>query len=40
MSEIRLYVTVTEKVANDILELMTNFFGEEDYAIATTEIDE
>ncbi len=40
MSEIRLYVTVTEKVANDILELMTNFFGEEDYAIATTEVDE
>lgn len=40
MSEIRLYVTVTEKVANDILELMTSFFGEEDYAIATTEIDE
>ncbi|RYC12108.1 50S ribosomal protein L11 methyltransferase [Ciceribacter ferrooxidans] len=40
MSEIRLYVSVTEKVANDILELMTNFFGEEDYAIATTEIDE
>lgn len=40
MSEIRLYVTVTEKVANDILELMTSFFGEEDYAIATTEVDE
>ena len=40
MSEIRLYVTTTETRANDVLDVMTFGFGEEDYAIATTEVDE
>ncbi len=40
MSEIRLFVTTTEQQANRILDLMSFAFGEEDYAIATTEIDE
>ncbi|MFC5757235.1 50S ribosomal protein L11 methyltransferase [Rhizobium sp. GCM10022189] len=40
MSEIRLYVTTTEKQAEQILDLMSEVFGEEDFAIATTEIDE
>lgn len=38
--EIRLYVSTTEVGANRILELMSFAFGEEDFAIATTEIDE
>ncbi|MDI7863808.1 50S ribosomal protein L11 methyltransferase [Rhizobiaceae bacterium n13] len=40
MSEIRLYVTTTEKDAEAILDLMTLAFEEDDLAIATTEIDE
>ncbi|MBW8284719.1 MAG: 50S ribosomal protein L11 methyltransferase [Rhizobium sp.] len=40
MSEIRLYVTTTEVLAGEILDLMTVCFGEEDLAIATTEVDE
>ena len=40
MSEIRLYVTTTEALAGEILDLMTVCFGEEDLAIATTEVDE
>ena len=40
MSEIRLYVTTTETRANDVLDVRTVGFGEEDYAIATTEVDE
>ncbi|TWF54350.1 50S ribosomal protein L11 methyltransferase [Neorhizobium alkalisoli] len=40
MSEIRLYVRATEKTAPEILELLSFEFGEEDYAIATTEVDE
>lgn len=40
MSEIRLYVTTTEKKAEQVLDLLTEVFGEEDFAIATTEIDE
>lgn len=40
MSEIRLYVTTTETRANNVLDVMTFGFGEEDYAIATTEVDE
>ncbi|MDQ0454820.1 50S ribosomal protein L11 methyltransferase [Rhizobium paknamense] len=40
MSEIRLFVTTTEVDANHILDLMSFAFGEEDLAIATTEIDE
>ena len=38
--DIRLYVTTTEARAGAILDLMTEVFGEEDFAIATTEIDE
>lgn len=40
MSEIRLFVTTTEQHANRILDLMSFAFGEEDFAIATTEVDE
>ncbi|MBB4063568.1 50S ribosomal protein L11 methyltransferase [Gellertiella hungarica] len=40
MSEIRLYVSTTEARAERILEALTDFFGEEDFAIGTTEIDE
>ena len=40
MSEIRLYVTTTEVRAGEILDLLSEVFGEEDFAIATTEIDE
>lgn len=40
MSELRLYVTVTERQAEDILDRLSLTFGEEDYAIGTTEVDE
>ncbi|WFU11013.1 50S ribosomal protein L11 methyltransferase [Rhizobium sp. CB3090] len=40
MSEIRLYVTTTEKKAAQILDLMTPVFEDEELPIATTEIDE
>ncbi len=40
MSEIRLFVSATEEQTNHILDLMSFEFGEEDYAIATTEVDE
>ncbi|AXV15700.1 50S ribosomal protein L11 methyltransferase [Neorhizobium sp. SOG26] len=40
MSEIRLYVTSTEKGAAEILDILSEVFGEEDFAIATTEVDE
>lgn len=40
MSEIRLYVSTTEVKSGEILDLMSEYFGEEDVAIATTEIDE
>lgn len=40
MSEIRLYVSTTEPVAEQVLEALSGRFGEEDYAIATQEIDE
>ena len=40
MSEIRLYITTTEKKADVALALMTDAFEEEGYAIATMEIDE
>ncbi|MGD9476232.1 UNVERIFIED_ORG: 50S ribosomal protein L11 methyltransferase [Roseateles sp. XES5] len=40
MSEIRLYITTTEKGADAALSLMTDAFEEEGYAIATMEIDE
>jgi ribosomal protein L11 methyltransferase len=40
VSEIRLYVSTTEKQAEQVLDLLSEVFGEEDFAIATTEIDE
>jgi ribosomal protein L11 methyltransferase len=40
LSEIRLYVTTSETVAGEVLEALSNLFGEEDYAIATQEVDE
>ncbi len=40
MSEIRLYVSTTEKDAERILDILTDIFGEEDYALGTTEVDE
>jgi len=40
VSEIRLFVSTTEALATEILDLMTICFGEEDLAIATTEVDE
>lgn len=40
MSEIRLYVTTTEAVAEAVLNALSELFGEEDYAIATQEVDE
>ncbi|MFT4180975.1 MAG: 50S ribosomal protein L11 methyltransferase [Rhizobium sp.] len=40
MSEIRLYVTTTERQAEQILDLMTPVFEDEELPIATTEIDE
>jgi ribosomal protein L11 methyltransferase len=40
VSEIRLYVTTTEPVAEAVLNALSELFGEEDYAIATQEVDE
>lgn len=40
MSEIRLFISTTEARAERILDLLTEAFGEEDFAIGTTEIDE
>ena len=40
LSEIRLFVTTTEKQAEAVLDRMSEVFGEEDYAIGTTEVDE
>ncbi|WP_337266971.1 50S ribosomal protein L11 methyltransferase [Oryzifoliimicrobium ureilyticus] len=40
MSELRLYVTTTEAGAAHVLDILSDVFGEEDFAIATTEIDE
>lgn len=40
MSEIRLYVTTTEKRAEQCLEALMALFEEEDIAVGTTEIDE
>jgi ribosomal protein L11 methyltransferase len=40
VSEIRLFVSTTEPVAEQVLEALSNLFGEEDYAIATQEVDE
>jgi len=40
VSEIRLYVTTTEAGSNEVLDALSDIFGEEDYAIATQEVDE
>jgi Ribosomal protein L11 methylase len=40
LSEIRLYVSTSEKDAERILDIFSDVFGEEDYALATTEVDE
>ena len=40
MSEIRLFVSTSEAGAEQVLNALSNLFGEEDYAIATQEIDE
>ena len=40
MSEIRLFVTTNESVAAEVLDALSTLFGEEDYAIATQEMDE
>lgn len=40
MSEIRLFVTTTEKTAEKVMNALSNLLGEEDYAIATQEVDE
>lgn len=40
MSEIRLFISTTEARAERFLERLTDAFGEEDFAIGTTEIDE
>ncbi|MBL0374452.1 50S ribosomal protein L11 methyltransferase [Rhizobium sp. KVB221] len=40
MSEIRLYVSTTETVAEDVLNALSDLFGEEDYVVATQEVDE
>ncbi|MCJ8518399.1 ribosomal protein L11 methyltransferase [Pseudorhizobium tarimense] len=40
MSEIRLYVTASERDAERILAILSEVFGEEDYVVGTTEVDE
>ena len=40
MTEIRLYVSTTEPQAEDVMNALSEIFGEEDYAIATQEVDE
>ena len=40
LSEIRLYVSTNERDAERILGILSEIFGEEDYAIGTTEVDE
>ena len=40
MSEIRLFVSTTETMAEQVMNALSDLFGEEDYAIATQEIDE
>ncbi|XUY25832.1 50S ribosomal protein L11 methyltransferase [Agrobacterium sp. rho-8.1] len=40
MSEIRLYVSTTEVQSGEVLDLLSELFGEEDIAIANTEVDE
>lgn len=40
LSEIRLFVTTTEKQAGAVLDVMSVIFEDEDFAVATMEIDE
>jgi ribosomal protein L11 methyltransferase len=40
VSEIRLYVATSEAVAGEVLDALSDLFGDEDYAIATQEVDE
>ncbi|MDO1584478.1 50S ribosomal protein L11 methyltransferase [Rhizobium oryzicola] len=40
MAELRLYVTATERQAEEILDILSDCFMEEDYALGTTEVDE
>jgi ribosomal protein L11 methyltransferase len=40
VSEIRLYVTTTEAIAGEVMNALSDLFGDEDYAIATQEVDE
>lgn len=40
MSEIRLYVTTSEAIAEAVMNALSDLFGDEDYAIATQEVDE
>ena len=40
MSEIRLFVSTDEPTAERVLDALSDLFGEEDYAVATQEIDE
>jgi len=40
VSEIRLFVSTTELIAEQVMDALSDLFGEEDYAIATQEIDE
>ena len=40
MSEIRLYVSTTEVQSGEVLDLLSEVFGEEDIATANTEVDE
>jgi ribosomal protein L11 methyltransferase len=40
VSEIRLYVTTSEAIAGDVMNALSDLFGDEDYAIATQEVDE
>jgi ribosomal protein L11 methyltransferase len=40
VSEIRLYVSTTEVKSNEIIDLMSEYFGEEDIAMANAEVDE
>jgi ribosomal protein L11 methyltransferase len=40
VSEIRLYVKTTEAIAEAVMNALSDLFGDEDYAIATQEVDE
>jgi ribosomal protein L11 methyltransferase len=40
VSEIRLFVSTTEAIAAEVLDALSNLFGEEEYAVATQEMDE